>query len=83
MGVRANTKISMEYTFDYSKLRGRIREICNTEEAWAVKMGFSDYTKSMRLNNKSNFKSNEITRCCEILKINKEDIGLYFFTIKN
>ncbi|WP_296875108.1 DUF739 family protein [Thomasclavelia sp.] len=72
----------MEYVFDYSKLRGRIREICGTEENWAKLMGFSDYTKSMKLNNKSYFKSNEITKCCKILKIPKEDIGVYFFTEK-
>lgn len=57
----------MSYIFDFSKLRGRIREICVTEGSWAKMMRFSNRSKSMRLNNKSYFTSEEIIRCCEIL----------------
>lgn len=72
----------MDYIFDFSKLRGRIREICGTEENWAKMMGFSNWSKSMKLNNKSYFTSEEIIRCCEILKIKRDEIGIYFFNIK-
>lgn len=72
----------MEYIFEYSKLRGRIREICGTEGRWAEEMGFSGFTSTMKLNGKSYFKSDEIIRCCEILAIPTKDIGEYFFTLK-
>ena len=45
-------------------------------------MGFSNWSKSMKLNNKSYFTSEEIIRCCEILKIKRDEIGIYFFNIK-
>lgn len=61
----------MKYEYDFSKLRGKIREVCKTEENWCKQMEFPDYTQSSRLNNKLCFKSDEIIKCCEILKIKK------------
>lgn len=72
----------MKYEYDFSKLRGKIREVCKTEENWCRQMEFSNYTQNSRLNNKLCFKSDEIIKCCEILKIKKEEIGEYFFTVK-
>ena len=73
----------MEYEYDFSKLRGKIKEICETQENWGSKMGFSGYSKSAKLNNRFCFKTDEIVKCCEILGIQQEEIGMYFFTLKN
>lgn len=73
----------MEYEYDFSKLRGKIKEVCGTEENWCSQMGFSGYSKSAKLNNMFCFKSDEIMKCCKILDIQQEEIGKYFFTLKN
>lgn len=67
--------------FDYSKLRGKIREF-GTQEAFANAIGISTVTLSERLNNKSQFTQNEINKTVDILKIEPEKIPIYFFTPK-
>ena len=71
-----------EVKFDYSKLKGRIREIFDTQSAFAEAMGISAITLSAKLNNKVQWKSSEIDKACELLKIAKEEIPIYFFTPK-
>lgn len=71
-----------EVKFDYSKLKGRIREIFDTQSAFADAMGISAITLSAKLNNKFQWKSSEIDKACELLKIAKEEIPIYFFTPK-
>ncbi len=66
--------------YDYSKLRGRILEICGTTLEFAKQMKLSQRSISLKLNNKLYFKQNEIQRAVEILSIKDEDINLYFFT---
>lgn len=67
--------------FDYSKLRGKIREF-GTQEAFANAIGISTVTLSERLNNKSQFTQNEINKTVDVLKIEPEEIPIYFFTPK-
>lgn len=66
----------------YAKLRGKIREMFVTQEAFAEAMGMSTVTMSQRLNGKVEWKTNEIAKACELLKIPLEEVALYFFTIK-
>ena len=68
--------------YDYSKLRGRILEICGTVLEFSKQIGLSQRSISLKLNNKLYFKQNEIQKAVEILKIKDEDINLYFFTRK-
>lgn len=68
--------------YDYSKLCGRIVEKCGTQSAFAKKMGISERTISLKLNNKIFFKQNEIERAFDILGLNLNQIPLYFFTHK-
>lgn len=68
--------------FDYSKLRGRIREICTTESAFASLLGLSTVSLSAKLNNRVGFSEAEILRSCEILEICRDEIALYFFNRK-
>jgi len=66
--------------FDYAKLRGRIREVCETQERFSDLMGMSKPTISAKLNNKSEFTQPEIIRAVEVLSINLDEISSYFFT---
>ena len=68
--------------FDYSKLKGRIREICKSDFVFAEKMNINRSTMSLKLNNKSEFTQEEIKRACDVLEIPNEEIGKYFFASK-
>lgn len=68
--------------FDYSKLNGRIVEVLGTRTEFSKKMGISERTIYLKLNNKTYWKNNEIKKAIEILNIPIEEIGLYFFKLK-
>lgn len=68
--------------FDYSKLNGRIIEKCETQGKFADMMGLSERSVSLKLNNKREFKQNEISKALEILQLSNNDISEYFFKIK-
>lgn len=68
--------------YDYSKLRGRITEICGTDAVFARKMDLSERSVSLKLNNKIPFKQPEIQRAIIVLDLNDKDIQEYFFTLK-
>lgn len=69
--------------FDYSKLRGKIREVYGTQFDFAEAMGMSAVSLSEKLNNKTQFTQKEIDEACELLQIKKEEIPIYFFMSKN
>ena len=66
--------------FDYSKLRGRIREKCGTNSNFAAQLGCSDNTLSAKLNHLSEFDQTEIVKSLRILELSVKDIPAYFFT---
>ena len=66
--------------YDYRKLNGRIVEICDTQAVFAEKMGLSERTISLKLNNKIAWKQSEIQKAVEILGIPDDEIQYYFFT---
>ncbi len=72
----------MSVEFDYSKLRGRIKEILGTETEFAKRLNLSTVSVSARLNNKVGFSEKEILSCCEILKIPVKSVIEYFFIQK-
>lgn len=65
--------------FNYSKLRGKIREMGITQKQIAEKIGTGESTISAKLNNKCYFYQPEIAKICDILNIADEEVGLYFF----
>jgi len=69
-------------TFNYSKLRGRIREVFGTQDRFAAAMGRSDTSISQKLNNKSEWTQKEINRAVEVLGIDDVDVSAYFFAQK-
>ena len=71
-----------DLVFDYSKLRGRIREICKTQENYEEKLGIGYVSLSKRLNNQLEFSSSEIYNSCDVLEIPVNQIPDYFFTLE-
>ena len=72
----------MRLKFDYSKLLGRIKEKGFTQETFAEAIGIGISTLSLKLSNKAYFKQNEIDKACDVLGIDKAEIGAYFFAQK-
>lgn len=68
--------------FDYSKLRGKIKEVFGTQAKFADAMGLSSVSLSAKLNNTVPFTQSEINTACELLSIPFEFIPIYFFTEK-
>lgn len=69
-------------SFEYSKLRGKIKEVFNTQEAFAEAMEMSTTSISAKLNNKVEWSQKEIDKASEVLMIPKDEIPMYFFTPK-
>ena len=77
------TKVKDEdIVFDFSKLRGRIKEIYGTQTAFAVAMLMNEATLSNKLNNNVEFSPKEIIRACLLLSIELKAVNIYFFTLK-
>ncbi len=68
--------------FDYSKLKGKIKEKCNTQGDFCEKIGLSERTVSLKLNGARMWKNNEIISICLVLDIPLIEIPKYFFTQK-
>jgi hypothetical protein len=68
--------------FDYSKLRGKIKEVFKTQASYAKAVPMSSVSLSEKLNNKVQFSQKEIDKACALLQIAKEEIPIYFFTPK-
>lgn len=66
--------------FNYSKLRGRIKEKYVTQGAFAKELGISSVSLSAKLNNRIEFTQNEMGRCCELLEIPKDYIPIFFYS---
>lgn len=73
--------------YDYSMLRGRIRELYGSEKNFAQKLRKEDISMSTgtfnsRINGYTYFKQPEIDTICILLKIELREIKTYFFTKK-
>ena len=68
--------------FDFSLLTGRIIAVFGSRQAFAEAVGISKGTLSMKLNNRSRITFEEVIKWAELLSIDPEEIGLYFFTPK-
>lgn len=70
--------------FDFSKLRGRIKEKLKYESVFADKIGISQASLSSKFNNKTDFTTSEIISATDkdVLDIPINEIGVYFFSLK-
>ena len=66
--------------YDYNKLLGKMREKRVTQDALAAKIGISSTSMNLSLNNKRDFRQDEILSICEVLDIPLSEIPRYFFT---
>ena len=68
--------------FDYSKLCGRIIEMCGNRKKFAKEINVSPTTLSLKLNNRVYFSQTEIHRAIQVLGIEPGYVDQYFFTLK-
>lgn len=68
--------------YDYSKLKGRIKERFLTQSEFAKKLGISDASLSYKLNNKTVFDQDQIQDSIEIFDLTAQETMDYFFTLK-
>ena len=68
--------------YDYSKLNGRIAEVCGSQAEFARRMEMSQHSVSHKLNNKVGFRQEEIETALCVLGISREQVSDYFFTKK-
>lgn len=66
--------------YDYSKLRGRIKEKLGTEREFASRIGRSANYVSKVFNNGTYLDQDGIATSAEVLDIPVGEIGIYFFT---
>ena len=66
--------------YEYRKLIGRIVEKYGTRKEFAKVLGISENTMSLKLNGKTGFSREDMVRWGELLDIEVNDFGAYFFT---
>ena len=67
---------------DYKKLKLKIKEVYETQEAFADVMEMSRTTLNQRLNGVVQWTTPDIVKACALLNIPLKDAHLYFFTPK-
>lgn len=65
---------------DFSKLSGKIVEKYGTQYNFALALGLSERSLSLKLNNKVGWKDEEMEKIVNLLELKLEDIPVYFFT---
>lgn len=65
--------------YNYSRIRGKIKEIFGTQEAFSKAIGLSATTVSDKLNQKVEWSQKEMEKTMVALKIPIKLIPLYFF----
>lgn len=68
--------------FDYSKFKGKIRELDMTQSQFARAIGITEQTLNLRFKNKRPFTQTEIFKTMKIFNEPIENAKLYFFTEK-
>lgn len=69
----------MKRNMNYSFLRGKIVEVCGSNNAFAEKLGISTQELSNKLNNKSSFTQEQIDEAIIILSLNSSEVVKCFF----
>lgn len=68
--------------YDYSKLKGKIRELDMTQSQFARAIGITEQTLNLRFKNKRPFTQFEIANTMNLFEEPMENIHIYFFTKK-
>lgn len=67
----------MNILFDYSKLKGKIKEKLGTQREYAKALGYSEKTISKKLSNQTPFTQKDIEKSIKVLDLESADP--YFF----
>jgi hypothetical protein len=70
----------MPHSYDYRKLRGRIKEKFGTQAEFSKRLGISEVSVSNKLNNVVDWGQEEMEHAISVLDIPESDIHAYFFT---
>lgn len=68
--------------YDYSKLKGKIREKYKTQGEFAKALSISESTLSLKLSNKAEWSQEEMTATLDLLDESGDAVNGYFFTPK-
>lgn len=68
--------------FDYNKLKGKIKEKYKSQSNFALTIGWSNRTLSLKLNGKRAWTQVDICKAMKLLDLEEKDIQTYFFTPK-
>ena len=68
--------------YNFNKLKGRIKEIFGTQNEFAEAMNMAPNTLSSKLNNTTDFSSNEVSKAVELLKVSSADEAWNIFFTK-
>lgn len=68
--------------YNFNKLKGKIREVFGTQNEFADAMNMAPNTLSSKLNNSTDFSSNEISKAVELLNINSANEAWNIFFTK-
>lgn len=79
---KKNIVTNEDIIFDFSRLKGRIKEIYGTQSSFAIAMLMNEATLSNKLNNNVEFSPKEIVRALLLLNISFDEVKEYFFTLK-
>jgi len=71
-----------EMKFDYSALEGKIKQYYDTQDNFAQAIPMARSTLNQKLQGYVDFTSTNIYRMCDLLHIDKAEVGMYFFTLK-
>jgi transcriptional regulator with XRE-family HTH domain len=66
--------------YNYSCLLGKMRERGYTQQRLAKELGISETSLNFSLNNKRNFKQDEMIKAAQLLGIPQRELAKYFFT---
>ena len=64
---------------DYKRLKLKIKEVFDTQEAFSKAMKMSKTALNQRLNGSVEWKTSDIARACDLLHIPLAEAYLYFF----
>lgn len=64
---------------EYSKLRGKIIEKYGTQGNFAAAAGVSEISVSRKMAGKTSFSKYDMETWCDLLDIDRKDVGIYFF----
>ena len=66
-------------SYNYNKLDGKITEHFGNRYLFAQALGLSENTLSKKMSSKVQWKQDEMSKACELLKIPIKEMHAYFF----